>query len=127
MHSKCMPNYRPNDNDILIWNLTDKSSEMNSNKICGTRIHCHVFEFVIYHFHYILKFPYRLAFKLRKQCFKFPKKPRSAVGQGGLLLVVRNANQISFFELVAACTSTSLIGLHATTISNSVLLYRKRR
>jgi len=117
--------YRSNDNAVSFWNLTDKSSEMNSNKICGARIHCHVFEFVIHHLRYILKVSCRLAFKLRIKCFIFPKMQSSAFGQGGLLLKVRNVNQISFFELVAACTSTSLIGLPATTISNSVFLYKK--
>jgi hypothetical protein len=127
MHSNCLPNYRSNDNAVSFWNLTDKNYEMKSNKIYGARIHCHVFEFFIHHLHYILKFPCRLAFKLRIECFKFPKTQISAFGKGGLLLVVRNVNKISFFELVAACTSTSLIGLHATTISNLVFLYGKRR
>jgi len=122
MHSNCLPNCRPNDNAVSFWNLTDKSYEMNSNKIYVARIRCHVFEFFIYHLHYILKFPYRLTFKLRIKCLNFPKTQGSAFGQGGLLLVLRNVNKISFFESVAACTSTSLIGLHATTISNSVFL-----
>lgn len=99
MHSNCLPNYRPNNSVLLFWNLTDQSSEMNSNKICGARIHCHVFEFVIYHLHYILKFPYRLAFKLRIKCFEFSKTQSSAFRQGGLQVVVWNVNQISFFRI----------------------------